>query len=97
MVLCYLHSMYDTTESIRRQANDIINREVESTSPESERARLEAIYGKGGVWDTTELQQKFKVTGFAAPFCMVEEKATGKTGLVTFQHSPRLYFDFQPC
>lgn len=37
---------------------------------------------------------KFKVIGFMAPFCVVEDRQTGKKGSVQFQHSPRFYFNY---
>jgi len=61
-----------------------------------DREELEERFGKGKVWDTKELQEKFKVISFAAPWAMVEDKETGNRGSVTFQHAPRFYYDFQP-
>jgi hypothetical protein len=58
----------------------------------AERAALEEKYGQ--VWDTTELQQDFDVTGFLAPYVIVTRKADGVQGTVTFQHQPRYYFNF---
>lgn len=80
--------MNDPTENIRRQMVDEIN------SNPNPKELLEADYGKGNVWDTEELSKEFKVTGFMAPFCVVERKSDGKKGSVMFQHSPRLYFNF---
>lgn len=59
-----------------------------------ERENLEKVHGKENVWDTKELQEKFEVLSFLAPFCSVREKATGREGTVMFQHQPRFYFDF---
>ena len=85
----------DPTENMRREMINEINSQV--TSDETlERMRLEATHGKGNVWNTHELQERFEVRGFLAPFCSVTEKATGKQGLVMFQHNPRFYFGFQP-
>ena len=50
----------------------------------------------GDVWDTTQLQEKFKVIAFVAPFADVEDRETGDRGSVEFQHDPRLYFNFVP-
>lgn len=79
--------MSDPTEGIRREMVAEIN-----SSP-TERELLEEKYGQ--VWDTQELQEDFKVTGFMAPFVSVERKSDGKSGALMFQHSPRFYFDFR--
>lgn len=57
------------------------------------REELEAIYGK--VWTTDEVQKEFEITGFGAPCCAAIRKSDGKRGTLTFQHSPRFYFDFR--
>jgi hypothetical protein len=77
----------DATESVRRDMVQAIN------SDPSERERLEAIYGE--VFDTAALQERFTVLGFMAPFVVVRT-ADGIRGSLTFQHSPRFYYDFQP-
>jgi hypothetical protein len=59
-----------------------------------ERERLEAIYGKGNVWDTTEATEAFTFRSFLAPFAIVVRKSDGAPGILEFQHSPRFYFDF---
>jgi hypothetical protein len=84
----------DQTENIRRALVSENNTAVQSDSKEAERLRLEAIHGKGNVWDTGELSQQFAVQSFAAPFCFVKRKSDGQPGIVEFQHSPRLYFGF---
>jgi hypothetical protein len=56
---------------------------------------LEAAFGPGNVWDTRELQEKFEVLGFLAPFCAVRRKVDSQEGMVMFQHAPRFYFNFQ--
>lgn len=62
---------------------------------QQERARLEEKYGKDNVWDTDELEKRFSIQGFLAPFCVATERETGKKGVLTFQHSPRFYFDWR--
>jgi len=69
---------------------------VQSDDPAAERARLSAIHGAENVWDTRELQEKFSVEGFMAPFVTVTRKSDGAKGAVEFQHYPRLYFTFTP-
>lgn len=76
----------DPTETLRREMTATIN------SVEGERAALQERYGK--VWNTAELTQEFEVKGFMAPFVVVKRKADGQVGSLTFQHNPRLYFDF---
>lgn len=58
-----------------------------------EREELEAKVGQ--VWDTTQLQEDFTVRSFLAPFVMVTRKSDKVDGMLTFQHRPRFYFDFQ--
>ena len=80
--------MSDPTEAIRRQQLVEINAEPGS------REYLEAKHGE--VWDTSELQQRFTVLGFMAPYCVVRDNETGQKGSVKFQANPRFYFSFQP-
>jgi len=79
----------DNTESIRRELVTIIN-----SNPEA-REELEKEHGKDNVWNTDEASEKFEFVGFMAPFVIVERKSDGKKGTLTFQHSPRFYFDFR--
>jgi len=78
----------DKTENIRREMVAAIN------SDPDERAQLEAQYGE--VWDTKQVQEKFEIIGFLAPFVAVKELATGIEGTLAFQDRPRYYFDFRP-
>ena len=80
--------MTDSTEAIRRQQVAQINAEPGS------REYLEAMHGE--VWTTSEVQRDFEVLGFLAPYCVVRRRSDGVKGSITFQHSPRFYFDFQP-
>ena len=75
--------MIDPTEATRR--------EMAAAAPRS-RDELEARYGE--VFDTIELQERFSVTSFLAPFVIVRRKDNGKTGSLKFQHSPRFYYDW---
>jgi hypothetical protein len=86
--------MIDETEGIRRMMVGAINAAVVGDNLENERTRLEDEY-HSKVWDTQELSDDFEVLGFAAPFCVVRSKATGKKGSLMFQHYPRFYFGFQ--
>jgi len=83
--------MSDPTEieSARREMVEVIN-SIPGTKEE-----LEKEYGKGNVFDTEEATKKFHFIGFMAPFAYVEEKEHGIKGILTFQHAPRFYFDFQ--
>lgn len=80
--------MNDPTEQIRRE------RLVEINAEPGSREALEAEYGK--VWTTQELAAEFEVIGFMAPVVVVRRKLDGKKGSLEFQHSPRLYFGWQP-
>ena len=79
--------MVDPTESRRRRLVAAIN------ARPGDRADLERDYGQ--VWDTDQLTAEFEVRGFLAPFVLVTRKADGRDGAMTFQHSPRYFFDFQ--
>jgi hypothetical protein len=78
--------MLDETETIRRHLLSEIN------SQPGSREALEAQHGQ--VWDTTQLSADFLVIGFLAPFVIVKRKSDGVKGSLSFQHSPRFYFDF---
>lgn len=56
---------------------------------------FEATYGVGNVWTTRELEEQFTATGFSCGFAFVTRKSDGIKGCVSFQHSPRVYFDFR--
>lgn len=49
----------------------------------------------GPTWDTKALAAEFTVRGFMAPFVIVRRKSDGKNGTLEFQHSPRVYFNWQ--
>jgi len=80
--------MNDATESIRRERVAEINLEQDS------REALEAAYGQ--VWTTVEMSAEFQPIGFMAPFIVVTRKSDDMKGSLEFQHSPRLYFNWQP-
>ena len=80
--------MDDPTEGTRRE------RLVEINAEPGSREALEAEYGQ--VWDTSELGRDFVILGFMAPLVVVKRKADGMKGSLEFQHSPRLYFNWQP-
>lgn len=80
--------MTDPTESIRRQMV------VEINAAPGSREYLEAKHGQ--VWTTDQLQAEFEVLGFMSPLVVVRRRADGVKGSLTFQGSPRFYFDFEP-
>ena len=80
--------MSDPTETIRREMVTEINAEPGT------REYLEVKHGK--VWSTSELQEEFEAIGFMAPLIVVRRRSDGVKGSLTFQHSPRFYFDFEP-
>lgn len=89
----------DTTEDIRREMIPQVNavtrdEENKPRTAEDVRKDLEARYGQ--VYSTDELTAEFTVIGFAAPFVVVHRKSDGAKGSLSFCHSPRFYFDFQP-
>jgi len=80
--------MPDDTEPFRRQRLAEINGDPGS------REMLEARYGQ--VWDTGQLAKDFEVLGFMAPLVAVRRRSDGVKGSLEFQHSPRIYFNWQP-
>jgi hypothetical protein len=80
--------MNDPTETIRRE------RVAEINAAPGSREALEAQYGQ--VWSTDQLGDDFEVLGFMAPLVVVRRKVDGRKGSLEFQHSPRLYFNYQP-
>jgi hypothetical protein len=78
---------FDETESTRRQMVAEIN-----SNPKTQ----EELGQTQQTWDTDELCNDFEVIGFAAPFVVVRRYSDGQKGTLTFQHSPRVYFDFTP-
>lgn len=65
----------------------------EINSAPKNREQLEAKHGQ--VWSADEVAAEFEIVVFATPFAVVTRKADGKKGSLTFQDSPRLYWDFQ--
>jgi hypothetical protein len=80
--------MTDETEEIRKQMV------VEINAQPGSREYLEAKHGQ--VWTTSELSDDFDVVGFMAPVVVVIRKSDGQKGSLMFQHSPRIYFSFEP-
>jgi hypothetical protein len=93
--------MIDETEEYRRKRQAELNNaaladELRPIADQlaAEKARLKAETG-GEVYDTEELRDLFEVKGFAAPLVVVKRKSDGQVGSLEFQHSPRLYFNWQ--
>lgn len=80
----------DPTEHLRRLEIAKIN-----AAPQPKEVYMRA-YGADNVWTTDELKRDFEVLSFLAPFAKVQRQVDGVVGAVRFQHSPRIYFDFQP-
>lgn len=43
---------------------------------------------------TAEVQEKYEVLGFAAPYVVVRRRSDGVKGVLEFTHNPRFYFNF---
>lgn len=43
---------------------------------------------------TDEMLDKFEVLGFAYGYCAVKRKTDGVTGVLSFDHMPRYYYNF---
>jgi len=78
--------MHDPTESARRALAQEVNQDAERT-------KLEEKYGD--VMTTSEMQERFTVEGFLAPFVVCRRTSDGKRGTLMFSHSPRFYFGWQ--
>lgn len=76
----------DSTEQARREL-------VQEVNQDTERAKLEEKYGE--VMTTSEMQERYSVEGFLAPFIVCRRKTDGKRGTLMFSHSPRYYFSWQ--
>lgn len=48
-------------------------------------------------WTTAELQKEFDVVGFSMGMVVVDRKSDGVRGSMHFDHSPRVYYSFQPA
>lgn len=59
------------------------------------REELEERFGTKNVWNTNEATEAFVFESFLAPFAFVTRKRDGVEGVLTFQHSPRFYYDFR--
>ena len=44
---------------------------------------------------TGEMQEKYTVEGFSAPYVTVKRKSDGASGSLEFGHSPRVYFNWK--
>lgn len=84
---------YPKSEEAARAVESEIRAAMIPKMPAELAARVEA--GEQ-VWDTTQLQEDFEVTGFAAPFVVVRRKSDGARGTLMFAHSPRYYFGWEP-
>ena len=84
--------MTDRTEGIRRVLVGAIGADIQSQNEDTERARLEEQWGD--VWDTEQAVADFDFVGFMAPFVVAVRKCDNVKGSLTFQHSPRFYFNF---
>jgi hypothetical protein len=86
--------MVDETEGYRRQRVAELNSAPVSNDKDAEKKRLEAETG-GPVYTTDEMSKEFEALGFAAPYIIVKRRSDGSKGSLEFQHSPRLYFNWQ--
>ncbi len=62
------------------------------TEKEEVLAQLSERYND--VVDTVQLQEKYEVLSFLAPFVMVKRKDDGVLGTMMFTHMPRFYYNF---
>jgi hypothetical protein len=56
--------------------------------------QLKAAVGEP-CWSTEELQRDFEVLGFCMGLCVVRRRSDDVRGSLEFNHSPRVYFNFE--
>ena len=83
----------DDPTVLRQKETYRINSEVITSDKDRERSRLESKHSE--VLDTRQMQEKYAVTGFGAPYVVVTRKSDGIVGSLEFQNAPRFYFNFQ--
>jgi len=64
------------------------------TAVYQERSKIRNFDNYQVTYNTTELQEKFKVISFLAPYVFVVRISDGKKGTLQFNHSPRIYYNF---
>lgn len=47
-------------------------------------------------WDTAAMQRDFEPLQFMAPYIVVRRRSDGVKGTLQFNHSPRIYWGFEP-
>ena len=65
------------------------------TDKETQALRTELEVKYQDVYDTKEMQEKYAVEGFQAPWVVVKRKSDGAVGSLQFTHMPRFYFNFK--
>lgn len=85
--------MTNPVDVVRMVVAAQINADAAATPEQELRQRLEANY-PGDVYDTAELQEKFDVISFAAPYVIVVRKDDDTKGSLEFTHRPRFYYNF---
>lgn len=87
---------YDPTENMRRQMlasqKAVIKAARELLSEEEIVEGIRKNYPDA--CNTKELQERYEVRGFLAPFVSVTRKTDGVKGMMEFTHSPRMYYNF---
>lgn len=59
------------------------------------REHLVELFGQANVWDNFQLERQFHVVEYHYPYCHVRRKSDGAEGYVSYEHDPRLYYDFK--
>jgi hypothetical protein len=44
---------------------------------------------------TEEMREQYEVLGFGYGYCAVRRKSDGVKGVLSFDHNPRVYYNFQ--
>lgn len=55
-----------------------------------------AVENREPVYTTDEVVEKYEITSFLAPIVRAVDRETFESGTLTFSHSPRFYYGWEP-
>ncbi len=79
----------------RQRMVDLELKQMRQAMDQTQRTREELEAIDTPVYDTTQVEERYEVLGFRAPFAIVRERATGLNGSMLFQNHPRYFFSFR--
>lgn len=63
-------------------------------SPEEKEVYEQLLLQHGEVLNTQEVQEKYSIEGFMAPYVVARRRSDNVRGSLEFTHMPRFYFNF---